>query len=112
MSKDSKIMKGSLVAALFSGIVASLCCLGPVVLLSLGVGTAFVGILTQFAYLRPIAIVFALVFLGLAFLKLYITPRSCDVEKSCIGTFSHIIFWMITLLIIFVILFPWIGIFL
>lgn len=108
MSKDSKIMKGSLVAALLSGIVASLCCLGPVVLLSLGVGTAFVGILTQFAFLRPIAIVFALVFLGLAFWKLYISPRSCDAKKPCIGVFTHTIFWVIALLIIFIIIFPWI----
>ena len=82
MSKESKIIKGSLIASLFSGIVASLCCLGPVVLLSLGAGTAFVGALTQFAFLRPIAIVIALIFLGLAF--------DLDIEASKSRTENNI----------------------
>ncbi len=108
MSKESKIIKGSLIASLFSGIVASLCCLGPVVLLSLGVGTAFVGTLTQFAFLRPIAIVIALIFLGLAFWKLYVGPRSCDVKQTCSCAAIHIIFWIVALIVILAIAFPWI----
>lgn len=107
MSKDSKIMKGSLVAAFISGIVASLCCLGPVVLLSLGVGTAFVGILTQFAFLRPIAIVFALIFLGLAFWKLYFTTKTCDKEKPCLCSPRYVLLWIVTLFVFFAIAFPW-----
>jgi len=108
MSKNSKIIKGSLVASLLSGIVASLCCLGPVVLLSLGIGTAFVGALTQFAFLRPIAIVVALIFLGLAFWQLYIKPISCDAKQTCTSYTTHIIFWIVTLIVILAIAFPWI----
>ncbi len=47
------------------------------------IGTAFVGALIQFAFLRPIATVVALIFLGLAYWQLYIKPKSCDVKQTC-----------------------------
>lgn len=108
MSKDSRIMRGSLIAAIFSGIVASLCCLGPFVLLSLGVGTAFVGTLTQLAFLRPVAIVVAIVFLGLSFWKLYIKPKSCSKNCSYPCISQQIIFWLVVLFVMTTIIFPWI----
>ncbi|MDM4794009.1 mercuric transporter MerT family protein [Pseudomonas aeruginosa] len=45
--------KGSLVASSLTAIGASVCCVGPLVLLALGVGGTWVGALTMMEPLRP-----------------------------------------------------------
>lgn len=90
--------KGSLVASSLTAIGASVCCVGPLVLLALGVGGTWVGALTMMEPLRPLFIGLTLLFLGLAFRKLYLVPqvctqvhpapiraRSCD-SDSCSGS--------------------------
>jgi MerT mercuric transport protein len=53
------------------------CCVGPLLLLALGIGGAWVGSLTKMEPFRPYFIVLTLLFLGLAFRKLY-TPHLLD----------------------------------
>ena len=62
---------------------ASLCCLGPLVLLGLGIGGAWIGTLTAFDSLRPAFIGVALVFLGLAFRQVYLAPKKCLPDTAC-----------------------------
>lgn len=69
--------KGSLVASSLTAIGASVCCVGPLVLLALGVGGTWVGALTMMEPLRPLFIGLTLLFLGLAFRKLYLVPQVC-----------------------------------
>ncbi|MGS9811080.1 mercuric transporter MerT family protein, partial [Pseudomonas aeruginosa] len=64
--------KGSLVASSLTAIGASVCCVGPLVLLALGVSGTWVGALTMMEPLRPLFIGLTLLFLGLAFRKLYL----------------------------------------
>ena len=45
--------KGSLVAGVAAAIGASVCCLGPLVLLMLGIGGAWIGNLAAFEPYRP-----------------------------------------------------------
>ena len=71
----------SLVGAL-AAITASLCCVVPLVLLTLGVGGAWVASLSVFEPLRPIFIAIALVMLILAWRKLYL-PACCTADKVC-----------------------------
>lgn len=56
--------KQTLIASVLAGIGASLCCVAPLVLISLGIGGAWMATLTAFEPVRP-------VLLGLAFHKLY-----------------------------------------
>ena len=62
--------KSSLVAGSLAAIGASVCCVGPLVLLALGIGGAWIGNLTALQPYRPLFIGLTLLFLGLAFRKL------------------------------------------
>jgi mercuric ion transport protein len=64
--------KSSLLAGVAAGIGASVCCVGPLALLALGVSGAWIGNLTALEPYRPLFIGLTLVFLGLAFLRLYL----------------------------------------
>jgi mercuric ion transport protein len=65
--------KQTMIASVLAGIGASLCCVAPLVLLSLGIGGAWVASLTAFESVRPVLIGLALLFIGLTFRKLYLT---------------------------------------
>ena len=56
--------KGSLIAGVLAAIGASVCCVGPLVLLALGIGGTWVGSLTAMEPYRPIFIALTLLFLG------------------------------------------------
>ena len=49
--------KQTMIAGVFTGIGASLCCVAPLLLISLGFGGAWLSTLTLFEPLRPIFIV-------------------------------------------------------
>jgi mercuric ion transport protein len=75
--------KGSLMASVLATIGASVCCVGPLVLLALGVGGTWVGSLTAMAPYRPLFIGLTLLFLGLAFRKFYLAPQVCAPGAPC-----------------------------
>ena len=60
-----------LLGGLLAGIAASLCCVGPLVLLLLGFGGAWVSNLTVLEPYRPIFISIALIALSIAYLRIY-----------------------------------------
>lgn len=105
--------KVSMIAAALAAIGASLCCIGPLVLVSLGITGAWMGSLTALEPYRPVFVVITLVFLFMAFRKLYIVPRKCAPGDSCaIPSTLHnqrIIFWVVTVLVIALITFPYYG---
>jgi len=73
----------TLAAGALAAIGASLCCVGPLVLLGLGISGAWIGTLTALEPLRPIFVVATLAFLALAFRKLYLLPQSCAPGTLC-----------------------------
>ena len=75
--------KGSLVAGVIAAIGASTCCVGPLVLLSLGIGGTWVASLTAMAPYRPVFIGLTLLFLGLSFRRLYRVPPTCAPGTPC-----------------------------
>ena len=75
--------RGSLVAGILAAIGASVCCVVPLVLLALGIGGAWIGNLTAFEPYRPLFIGLTLLFLGLAFRKLYLVPQACAPGAPC-----------------------------
>src|SRR5438876_10821142 len=75
--------KGSLAAGLLAAIGASVCCVGPLVLLALGIGGAWISNLIALEPYRPIFIGLTLVFLGLAYRKLYAAPEVCAPGMAC-----------------------------
>jgi len=103
--------KQTLIASVLAGIGASLCCVAPLVLLSLGIGGAWVATLTAFEPVRPVFIGMALLFIGLTFRKLYLTPQACEPGKPCADDAvlhkQRFIFWSVTFPLLGLLAFPW-----
>jgi mercuric ion transport protein len=72
---------GFLTAGILSAIGASICCLGPLGLLALGVSGAWIGSLTALEPYRPTFIGLTLLFLAGAFYRLYLVRPACSPES-------------------------------
>lgn len=96
--------RGLLIAGALAAIGASVCCVGPLVLLALGIGGTWIGSLTAMEPFRPVFIVLTLLFLGLAFRKLYLFPRVCSPGTPCANPDTlrrqRLIFWIVTTLLL------------
>lgn len=96
--------RGSLVAGVLAALGASVCCVGPLVLLALGVGGTWIGNLTAMEPYRPAFIALTLLFLGLAFRKLYLLPQVCEPGTPCADPRTlkrqRITFWFVVILLL------------
>ncbi|BAW80381.1 mercury transporter MerT [Candidatus Nitrosoglobus terrae] len=105
--------KGSLVAGTLAAIGASVCCVGPLVLLTLGIGGTWVSHLSAFEPYRPLFIGLTLVFLWFAFRNLYLIPKACALDIPCVNTqvlrYQRLIFWIITTLLLTLLAAPWLA---
>ena len=110
--KKRSLLTSSIAAGL-AAVGASLCCIGPLVLIALGIGGTWVSYLTALEPYRPVFVAVTLVFLFLAFRKLYINPRQCAPNDACaIPTVlrnQRIIFWLVTVLLVALLTFPYYG---
>jgi mercuric ion transport protein len=111
-SSSNANTKLALAGGVLAGIGASACCVGPFLLLSLGIGGAWIGHLTALEPYRPIFIGLTILFLGLAFRKLYLVPQNCAVEDNCIADrtrrVQRILFWIFVPLSLGLVASPWI----
>ena len=107
------VSKGTLIGGIFAGLAASACCLGPFVLLTLGVSGSWIGNFSAMEPFRPLFIGVTAILLGLAFRKLYLVPQSCEANAACASPDylrkQRLVFWIVTVLVIAVIAFPWYG---
>ena len=101
----------TILAGVASGIGASVCCVGPLVLVSLGIGGTWVAYLTKWEPLRPFFLVLTLVFLGAAFWHLYISSPVCEPGSDCanpaVRRRQRMIFWLVAAPLLALIAFPW-----
>ena len=103
--------KSSIVAGALAAIGASVCCVGPLVLLMLGVSGAWISYLTAFEPFRPYFIGLTLLFLFLAFRKLYLVKRACATGDACaddrVLNRNRLIFWFLSVSLLLLVAFPW-----
>ncbi|VAW87179.1 hypothetical protein MNBD_GAMMA17-418 [hydrothermal vent metagenome] len=90
---------------LIGALLASSCCIVPFLLLTLGVGGAWVGNLTALATYQPIFLTVAVALLAVGFWKVYRKPKNaCAPGSYCAtpasGRVIRIALWAATLLII------------
>lgn len=106
-------IKGSLIAGVLAAVGASLCCVGPLVLLMLGIGGAWISHLTALEPLRPWFIGITVLFLGLVFRRLYLLPQVCAPDARCAGPRSlqrqRAIFWVVALALLALLSVPWLA---
>ena len=104
------VAKSSLFGAITAGITASLCCIAPLVLVTLGISGAWISTLVELDFLQPYAIIATILFLSVAFWKLYIQsakPGSNAVcENYTIMRWQKMIFWVVSILLTALLTFP------
>ncbi|MDC7709046.1 mercuric transporter MerT family protein [Vogesella sp. LYT16W] len=105
--------KDPLIAGVLAAIGTSVCCVGPLVLLALGIGGTWVGSLTAMEPYRPIFIGLTLLFLGQAFRKLYLVPQVCTPGTPCadprMRQRQRLTFWIVAVLLLGLLAVPWLA---
>ena len=105
-------VKGVLAAGGIAAILASTCCLGPLVLLALGFGGAWIGNLTKLEPYRPVFIGVALLALYFAYRRINRPAAACEPGEVCaipqVRTTYKVIFWIVAVLVLVAPGFPYV----
>lgn len=108
---DSKSARIPLLASGLGAVLASVCCLGPLVLLTLGVSGAWIGNLAALEPYRPLFITAAVIALFFAYRRLFCQPGGCEPGEMCsapqIGMAYKVLFWLVALLVAVAMVFPY-----
>src|SRR5215831_9129146 len=105
--------RGALLAGSIAAILASACCLGPLVLLTLGVSGAWIGNLTALEPYRPIFIVIAAAALVVAGRRIWRSENACAPGEVCaapqIRRVQRILFGVVVALMLIALAFPYVA---
>ena len=93
-------------ASILAGTVASACCIGPVVLVLLGVGS-FGASLASLERYRPIFLVVTTLLLGFAFYAAYRPANDCEACSPASRRRAHITVWLATIVVAALVTFPY-----
>lgn len=105
MIKENVFTGSSLIAA----VLASLCCILPVIAVVFGLGALSVAAI--FESLRPVFLVIAFAALAFGFYQTYFRREKCDDGQACatkpIGMANKIILWTAALFVLAIVAFPY-----
>lgn len=103
--------RGALATGGVAAILASACCLGPLVLVALGFSGAWIGNLTVLEPYRPLFICAALIALFFAWRSIFSPAKACEPGDVCavpqVRTTYKIIFWIVAVLVLVALAFPY-----
>src|SRR5690348_17220833 len=103
---------GALVVGSLAAILASTCCLGPLVLVMLGLSGAWIGNLTRLEPYRPFFIAGALVALFFAGPQIFRPAQSCDPGEVCavprVRRIYKVLFAAVSVLVLIALVFPYV----
>lgn len=109
---ESQIGRGALAAGGLAAILASTCCLGPLVLVGLGFSGAWIGNLTVLEPYRPLFIGAALVAMFFASRRIFRPAVACNPGEVCaipqVRTTFRLIFWIVAMLVLVALGFPYV----
>ena len=105
--------RGALLTGGLAAILASTCCLGPLVLITLGVSGAWISNLTLLEPYQPIFIGAAVIALFFAYRRIWRPAASCEPGQVCalpqINRSYKALFWIVIMLVIIALGFPLIA---
>ena len=110
-----RFSKATLAGGLLAAIVASVCCLGPLVLVMIGVSGAWISNLTLLEPYRPVFIGVALVFMGFAWRQIYRAPAAPECEPGTLCALPQtnrvyrVMFWVVSALVLLALGFPYLA---
>lgn len=112
VSPSRKWSVGSVVGALIASFMASLCCIGPLVLALLGIGGA--GLLVKLERYRPYFIVLTLSLLAVGFYFTYRKPKgvegdACGCEHPKASRVGRVMLWIATIIVAAFLSFPYLA---
>jgi len=97
---------------MLAAILASTCCLGPLVLVTLGISGPWIGNLARLEPYRPIFIGAALVALLFAHRRIFQPAQACNAEEICAlpptRRIYRILFWIVVALALVAVVFPYV----
>ena len=111
--KGSKTGKVTLIGGAVAAILSSLCCLGPLVLVTVGISGAWIGNLAALELYRSVFIGVALVCMAFAYRYIYRAPAAatCEPGTLCALPQTHRmykrLFWVVSALVLFALVFPY-----
>ena len=109
---ESQKGRGALLTGGLAAILASTCCLGPLLLIALGFSGAWIGSLTVLEPYRPLFIGAALVALFFAYRRIFRPTQVCIPGEACaipqVSTTYKLLFWVVTALVLVALGFPYI----
>ncbi|TFH87477.1 mercuric ion transporter MerT [Billgrantia azerbaijanica] len=110
--RKSKTGRGPLAAGGLAALLATVCCLGPLVLITVGISGAWIGNLTVLEPYRPLFIGVALVALFFAWRRIFRPAEQCQPGGVCAmprvrGAYK-VIFWLVSLLVLIALVFPYV----
>lgn len=105
--------RASLIGGVLAAIVASACCLGPFILVSIGISGAWISNLAALEPFRPYALAVALVCMAFAYQGIYRAPsaEACEPGTLCAVPQARraqkIMFWILSALVLVAFGFPY-----
>lgn len=107
----SKSGRGPLAAGGIAALLASACCLGPLVLIMVGVSGAWIGNLAALEPYRPLFLGVALVALFFAWRRIFRPVEKCQPGELCavprVRKGYKAMFWIVSLLVLIALVFPY-----
>ena len=112
-SNSDRTGSGALLVGGVAAILASTCCLGPLVLVALGLSGAWIGNLTLLEPYRPLFIAGSLVALFFAGRRIFRPAHACEPGEACAvpGTrrVYKILFGIVSALVLIALLYPYVA---
>lgn len=109
---EVKSGRGALVAGGIAALLASTCCLGPLVLVALGVSGAWIGNLSALEPYRPLFLGAALIALIFAYRRIFRPAQECRPGEVCavpqVRRAYQIVFWIVVALVVVALGFPYV----
>lgn len=104
--------RGALFTGGLAALLASTCCLGPLVLVGVGVSGAWIGNLAVLEPYRPIFIAVALVALIFAWRRIFRPAADCKPGEVCalpaVRGHYKLVFWVVAALVVVALAFPYV----
>lgn len=111
--KHASAGRAALLAGGVAALLASACCLGPLVLLMLGISGAWIGNLTALEPYRPIFIGVALVALYFSHRRIFRPAGECLPGEICavpaVSQTYKVLFWVVVALLGVALVFPYVA---
>ncbi|WP_454902697.1 mercuric ion transporter MerT [Variovorax gossypii] len=109
---EEKSGRSVLIAEGLAALLASTCCLGPLVLVTLGVNGAWIGNLSALEPYRPLFIGAALVALFFAYRRIFRPVQACQPGEVCdvpqVRLGYQVLFWIVATLVVMALAFPYV----